>query len=66
MICVEPLMVSEVDGVTRCVAENGQEVFFIRMGNATNQLKPSELAPYCAVRWPEGSAGAEQSTEVDR
>jgi predicted HTH transcriptional regulator len=37
----------------RFVVENGQELFYIRTGNATNQLKPSELLGYCKQRWPE-------------
>jgi hypothetical protein len=32
------------------VVENGQELFYIRTGNATNQLKPSELLDYCKHR----------------
>lgn len=41
-------------GKPRFIVENGQEQFFIRTGNATNQLKPSELLDYCKQRWPEG------------
>lgn len=40
----------------RFLVENGQEQFFIRTGNATNQLKPSELLDYYKQRWPEGAA----------
>jgi hypothetical protein len=42
----------------RFVVENGQELFFVRTGNATNRLKPSELLDYCKHRWPEGAAVA--------
>jgi len=33
--------------------EDGKERFHIRTGNATNELKPSELLDYCKQRWPE-------------
>lgn len=39
----------------RFVVENGQEVFYVRAGNATHPLKPSELIDYCKQRWPEGA-----------
>jgi hypothetical protein len=39
----------------RFIVENGQEQFFIRTGNATNQLKPSELLDYYKHRWPDGA-----------
>jgi hypothetical protein len=42
----------------RFVVENGQELFYIRTGNATNQLKPSELLGYCGERWPDGPTSA--------
>jgi len=42
----------------RFVTENGQELFYIRTGNATNQLKPSELLGYCAQRWPQTTGNA--------
>jgi predicted HTH transcriptional regulator len=38
----------------RFTTENGQELFYIRTGNATNQLKMSEFAAYAKQRWPEG------------
>lgn len=42
----------------RFIVENGQEQFFIRTGNATNQLKPSELLDYYKHHWPESIAGS--------
>lgn len=45
----------------RFVVENGQELFYVRTGNATNQLKPSELLGYGQTRWP-ATAGAALST----
>jgi hypothetical protein len=36
--------------------DNPGALGFIRTGNATNQLKPSELVGYCAHRWPEAVA----------
>ena len=38
----------------RFVVENGQELFYIRTGNATNARKPSEMFAYCHKKWPEG------------
>jgi hypothetical protein len=40
----------------RFVVENGQELFFVRTVNATNQLRPSELLDYCKHRWLEAVA----------
>lgn len=40
----------------RLLVEEGQERFFIRTGNATNQLKMSELLDYFKQHWPEGTA----------
>jgi hypothetical protein len=40
----------------RFATENGQELFYVRTGNATNQLKLSELLAYCKERWPETAA----------
>ena len=37
----------------RFATENGQELFYVRTGNATNQLKMSEFAAYSKQRWPE-------------
>ena len=37
----------------RFAQENNQEVFYVRTGNATNQLKMSEFAAYSKQRWPE-------------
>ncbi len=37
----------------RFATENGQEIFYVRTGNATNALKPSELIGYCKERWPD-------------
>jgi predicted HTH transcriptional regulator len=42
----------------RFLVEEGQERFFIRTGNATNQLKMSEFLDYCKQRWPEGAMTA--------
>ncbi len=39
----------------RFATENGQELFYVRTGNATNQLKASEMLAYCKQRWPENS-----------
>jgi hypothetical protein len=39
----------------RFLVEEGQERFFIRTGNATNQLKMSEFLDYCRERWPQGA-----------
>jgi hypothetical protein len=39
----------------RFLVEDGKEQFFIRTGNATNQLKMSEFLDYCKQRWPEGA-----------
>jgi Schlafen, AlbA_2/Eco57I restriction-modification methylase len=36
----------------RFFVEDGKERFYIRTGNATNELKPSELLDYCKERWP--------------
>lgn len=41
----------------RFATENGQELFFVRTGNATNQLKMSEFLAYSKQRWPETVAG---------
>jgi hypothetical protein len=43
----------------RFVVENGQEIFYIRTGNASNALKPSELLPYYNAHWHQGAAGDE-------
>jgi len=40
----------------RFLVEESQEKFFIRPGNATNQLKMSEFLDYCKHHWPEGAA----------
>jgi len=40
----------------RFLVEEGQERFYIRTGNATNQLKMSEFLDYCKQRWPDGAA----------
>ncbi len=37
----------------RFATENGQELFYVRTGNATNQLKMSEFAAYIKQRWPD-------------
>lgn len=37
----------------RFAQENGQELFYVRTGNATNALKPSEMVDYIKQRWPE-------------
>jgi hypothetical protein len=39
----------------RFLVEEGQEKFFIRTGNATNQLKMSEVLDYYKQRWPEAA-----------
>jgi len=39
----------------RFATENGQELFYVRTGNATNTLKASEMLAYCKERWPEGT-----------
>ncbi|MDB5292699.1 MAG: hypothetical protein JWL69_3940 [Phycisphaerales bacterium] len=41
----------------RFAVENGQEIFYIRTGNATNALKPSEMVAYCQKKWPEWGGG---------
>jgi predicted HTH transcriptional regulator len=40
----------------RFATENGQELFYVRTGNATNQLKLSEMLAYCKRSWPEPMA----------
>jgi hypothetical protein len=40
----------------RFATENGQEIFYVRTGVATNALKPSELIAYCKERWPDQTA----------
>jgi predicted HTH transcriptional regulator len=42
----------------RFVTENGQELFYIRTGDATNQLKPSEMLEYWKHHWPDKESGS--------
>jgi hypothetical protein len=42
----------------RFASENGQERFYVRTGNATNQLKMSAFAAYSKQRWPDAVVGA--------
>ena len=48
----------------RFVVENGQELFYVRTGNATNALNMSELLGYYQSHWPAGRRGPGRGTVI--